>query len=473
MKSVFLFALLLLSPFALQAEQPNILFIAIDDLNDWIEPLGGNPNSRTPNLARLARRSMLFTRAYTSAPACNPSRAAVMTGIAPYHSGVYHNNQAWRPAMPTVVTLPQYFMKNGYWAGGAGKIYHGVYPDPPSWNEYWPSKTQNRPPGPNPVMRPMNGIEGTGNFDWGPLDVNVQKMSDALVADWVGARLRKKQEKPFFLACGIFRPHLPWYIPQQYLDRFPLDSVDLPIVFDQDLQDVPEAGRTFVKNRRDHVSVTKHGKWQQAVQAYLASINFADDMLGRVLNALDESGHANNTIVVLWSDHGWHLGEKHHWRKFALWEEATRVVLMVYAPPGTPGLLEGTRPGARSVRPVNLLDIYPTLLELAGLEQNPAVDGSSLVPLLRNPGMPWSPTVTTHGRLNHAVRSENFRYISYADGTEELYDHRVDPMEWTNLAADDNYKEEKQSLAKWLPRDNVSEAPTQPSGQRTNEVAVP
>lgn len=466
-------AALLLLPAALAADRPNVLFIAFDDLNDWIEPLGGHPQAKTPNLSRLARRATVFTHAYTAAPACNPSRAALMTGIAPYKSGVYYNNQAWRPAMPDAVTLPQHFMKHGYWAGGAGKIYHGVYPDPPSWSAYWPSKERNRPDDPRPAELPANGIPKTGNFDWGPLRVDTEEMGDAQVADWVAAKLRETHEKPFFLAFGLYRPHLPWHVPQRYLDRFPPESIQVPPVFNDDLGDVPEAGVKMAGPDRDHANVIEHGQWKQAVQGYLAALNFADDMLGRVLDALDESGLADDTIIVMWSDHGWHLGEKHHWRKFALWEEATRVPLMFVVPEGTPGLKEGSRAGARCDRPVNLLDIYPTLSDLAGLPVNDGLDGRSLVPLLRNPGAPWRPTVSTYGRFSHAVRSEDFRYIRYEDGAEELYDHRFDPMEWTNLAADANYREVKRELQRWLPSVNVPGAPRQPANQRTNKTAMP
>ena len=473
MWKVTLSLLLVLLPASLAAQRPNVLFIAVDDLNDWIEPMGGHPQAKTPNLVRLASRSTLFTRAYTAAPACNPSRAALMTGVAPYRSGVYNNSQAWRPAMPDAVTLPQAFRRNGYWAGGAGKIYHGVYPDPPSWDEYWPSKKVQRSNDPLPAERPVNGIKDTGNFDWGALEVPPEDMSDAKVAEWVAAKLRQQHDKPFFLAFGIFRPHLPWYVPRKYFDRFPLDAIELPIAFAADLEDVPEAGVKMARPERDHARVVEHGQWNRAVQAYLASINFADDMLGTVLDTLDESAHSQNTVIVLWGDHGWHLGEKRHWRKFALWEEATRVPLMISAPGGTPGLPEGTRSGAKSGRPVSLLDLYPTLVELAGLPEQEGLDGRSLVPLLRNLDMNWQPAVMTHGRLNHAVRSESFRFIRYADGSEELYDHRVDTMEWTNLAGDANYAAVKRDLARWLPETNVPEAPVQPSGQRTNEVAVP
>ena len=455
------------------AARPNVLFIAVDDLNDWIEPLGGHSQAKTPNFVRLASRSTLFARAYTAAPSCNPSRAALMTGVAPYRSGIYNNRQAWRPAMPDAITIPQAFMRNGYWTGGSGKIYHGVYPDPASWDEYWPSKKVQREPDPLPEVRPASGIPGVGNFDWGPLAASTEDMSDAKVVEWVTERLGEARAEPFFLACGIFRPHLPWHVPGKYFRRFPLAGIRLPVMFDGDLADVPEPGIRMARPDRDHARVVEHGQWKHAVQAYLASMAFVDEMLGRVLDALEESDHSENTVIVLWGDHGWHLGEKRHWRKFALWEEATRVPLMVSAPPGTPGLPEGTKDGAVSSRPVSLLDVYPTLLDLAGLGKGEGLDGRSLVPLLRDPEAAWHPAVSTYGRLNHAVRSEDFRYIRYADGSEELYDHRVDPMEWTNLASDEKYDPVKRELAAHLPAVNVAEAPEQPTGQRTNEVAVP
>ena len=300
MRQLALLFALLTAAVAAKADAPNVLFIAVDDLNDWIEPMGGHPQANTPNFARLARRSTLFSRAYTAAPACNPSRAALMTGVAPYRSGVYQNDQAWRPAMPDVETLPQAFMRNGYWAGGSGKIYHGVYPDPASWHEFWPSKSLQREDDPLPAKRPANGISGTGNFDWGPLEAATGEMSDAKVAAWVSAKLGETHAKPFFLACGIFRPHLPWYVPSNYFRRFPLERIELPLVFNSDLADVPQAGLRMARPERDHASVVEHGQWKRAVQAYLASMSFADDMLGRVLDALDESGYTDNTIIVLW-----------------------------------------------------------------------------------------------------------------------------------------------------------------------------
>lgn len=433
-------------------EKPNVLFIAVDDLNDWIGVLGGHKQSVTPNIDRLAERGMLFANAHCAAPACNPSRAALMTGIRPSTSGCYLNSNPWRTAMPDAVTLPQHFMAHGYTAIGSGKIYHGRFPDPPSWNAYFPSKKQQKPNDPLPEGRPINGIPKTAHFDWGPVDVDDSKMGDAQVADWVIDQLGKKPDKPFFLACGFFRPHLPWFVPKKYFDQFPVDSIELPKTIVDDLKDVPAAGVKMARPSGDHARVTKHDQWQKAVQGYLASIAFTDAQIGRVLDAYDKSLQRDNTIIVFWTDHGWHLGEKQHWRKFALWEEATRTPLIVVAP----GL---TKSGTRCERPVNLLDIYPTLVDLCELKENKSLEGASLRPLLADPKAKWDrPSLTTHGLNNHALRGDRFRYIRYADGSEELYDHDSDPMEWKNLAADNEYDDVKQNLAKWLPKKNTPES---------------
>jgi len=436
-------------------DRPNVLFIAIDDLNDWIGCLGGHPDVKTPNLDRLANRGVLFTNAHCSAPACNPSRASLMTGILPSTSGVYHNPDPWRqsPVLKNAVTIPQHFMAHGYRAVGGGKIYHGGFPDPPSWQAYFPSQTKNKPADPMPEGRPLNGIPRTSHFDWGPVPVADEAMGDSQVADWTIGELKKKHNKPFFLGCGFFRPHLPWYVPQKYFDMYPADEVTLPNVKADDLDDVPELGRKMAKPDGDHRKVLQHNQWRKAVQGYLASISFVDTCVGRVLDAFDSSDYKDNTIIVLWSDHGWHLGEKLHWRKFSLWEEATHNILMVVAP-------SVTRPQQRCSRPVTMLDIYPTLIELCGLRDKPELEGRSLVPLLKKPDAAWErPALTTHGRNNHSLRTERWRYIRYSDGTEELYDHDKDAVEWNNLASDPQHADVKRRLARWLPTKNVPEIP--------------
>lgn len=436
---------------AAAADRPkkmNVLFIAIDDLNDWTSFLGGYPNVKTPNLQRLADRGVLFTRAYCAAPACNPSRAALLCGIRPSTSGVYLNSNPWRPQLPTAVTLPQLFMAHGYKVWGCGKIFHGAFEDPQSWEEYF-----YRPGDPSPEVRPANGIPNTAHFDWGPVTVDDEAMGDTRVTDWALDFLGKEHDRPFFLAVGLFRPHLPWYVPQKYFDEYPLSGVVLPKVKEDDLDDVPPIGRRMARPQGDHAKVLATNNWEKAVQGYLASITYADGQVGRLLDALDRRPDKDRTIVVLWTDHGWHLGEKLHWRKFTLWEEAGRVPLVFVVP----GL---TEPGVRCGRTVSLMDIYPTLADLCGLPVGEHLEGVSLRPLLKNPEAAWDrPALTTHGFQNHAVRSERWRYIRYSDGTEELYDHENDPMEWTNLAGDPKYDQVKQQLAQWLPKVNTPEGP--------------
>jgi arylsulfatase A-like enzyme len=441
------------SAYAALSNPHNVLFIAVDDLNDWIGCLGGHPDIRTPNFDRLARGGVLFTNAHCAAPLCNPSRAALMTGIRPAASGVYDNSQPFRksPTGPGAVSMAQHFRAHGYRVIGGGKIFHGAYPDPKSWDEYFPSQVQNKPPDPVPPKRPVNGIPNAAQFDWGPLNVPDSDMGDYKVVDWAARELQKKQDRPFFQAVGLFRPHLPWYVPGKYFDMYPADKLTLPNVKDDDLDDVPAMGKKFARPEGDHKRVIEHNQWRKAVQGYLACISFTDAMLGRLLDSFEASPHAKNTTVVLWSDHGWHLGEKLHWRKFSLWEEATHNVLMM----SSPGL---TRPGGRCQRAANLMDIYPTLIDVCGLKKRPC-EGDSLLPLLKDPGARWDrPSVTTYLKGNHSVRTERWRYIRYSDGGEELYDRSKDEMEWTNLASKPELAQVKLDLAKWMPKVNAPES---------------
>jgi arylsulfatase A-like enzyme len=456
---------------------PNVLFIAVDDLNDWVGALGGHPDAMTPNLDRLAARGLLFTRAYCAAPACNPSRTSVLCGVQPATSGVYHNADPWRKALPHAVTLPQAFKAAGYHVAGGGKIFHGGFEDPDSWHEYFKKpadpRPQAKPANSRPQRQEANEDAGElpandGRLKWGPLDGPESAMPDYKLTEWAAEFLGRKHEKPFFLAVGLYRPHLPWRVPRKYFDILLPHKVRLPAVKDDDLADVPAAGRAMARPEGDHKRIVASGSWASAVAAYLASVAFADAMLGRLIDALDKSPHAADTVVVLWGDHGWHLGEKQHWRKFALWEEATRVPLVVIAP----GV---TRPGGRCERTVSLLDLYPTLCELCGVKSPAGLEGRSLAPLLRDPSASWNrPAVTTHGRSNHALRSERWRYIRYADGSEELYDHSADPLEWTNLAAKPESAAElkglRLKLEAWLPRE---EAPPPARAPRSRQRSSP
>jgi arylsulfatase A-like enzyme len=455
MRMLATLATLLLAVPAQEARRPNVLFIAVDDLNDWIEPLGGHPQTKTPALARLAKRSMTFTRAYCSAPACNPSRASLLSGIRPSTSGVYHNSQPWRPAMKDAVVLPQFFAANGYRVAGGGKIFHGGFEEPASWPEYFKEKGGGK--GGAKIIDPEKSR--AGGIVWGVLDGTDEQISDHRMVTWAAEFLKAPQEKPFFLAAGLHKPHMPWQVPKKYYDLFPLDSIQLPEVPSDDLVDIPKAGLKVARPEGDHAKILETGRWKNAVQGYLAAIAYADAEISRILDALDAGPHKENTIVVLWGDHGWHLGEKQHWRKFALWERAARVPLFI----AVPGL---TAPGSVCGRTVDLMSLYPTLAELCGLPAPARQEGVSIKPLLADPKAAWErPALTTHGRDNHALRSERYRYIRYADGSEELYDHDADPNEWKNLAADPAHADAKKKLAEWLPKTNAPDAPAAP-GQK-------
>ena len=424
------------------AVQPNVLFISVDDLNDWVGCLEGHPQALTPNLDRLAASGVLFTNAHCPAPACNPSRTAVMTGIAPNQSGLYDNRQKMREVLPGAELLPRYFSRHGYWTAGSGKILH-YFIDAQSWDDYFPRKETENPfprtfyPKQRPVSLPRGGPWQYVETDWAQLNVSDQEYGgDWLVSKWISEQLLKIHQKPFFLACGIYRPHEPWFVPKKYFDKFPLNEIQLPAGYrENDLDDLPSAGKRKGPNRY-FAHIRQEGQWKQAIQGYLASITFSDAMVGRVLDALNNGPNRDNTIVVLWSDHGWHLGEKEHWQKFTAWRVCTRVPLMIRVPSGTPGLVEGTQAGTRCDAPVNLLSLFPTLTDLAGLPLNPASSGPSLVPLLHDATSSWPHVSLTY--LNepgaYGLSGKNHRLIHYANGDEELYDIKVDPFEWNNLA---------------------------------------
>lgn len=445
-----------LAPAAGADEPPDVLFVAIDDLNDWVGVLGGHVQARTPNIDRLAARGTLFTNAHCAAPLCNPSRTALLTGRRPSTTGIYQNPQPFRPVMPDVVTLPEAFGRAGWRTQACGKIFHRG--DPGAFEVVSPDACTLPRPGKGwrPRRTPANGLDLRGHFDWGrAASDDDATQSDARVADQVIDWLGTPGRGPRFLACGFFRPHLPWYVPGRWFDAYPLRDIVLPVVKPDDLDDVPATGRRLAKIQ-DHARIVAGDQWAAAVQGYLASLSFADEQLGRVIDALDRSPRAARTVIVLWADHGWSLGEKQHWKKSALWEECTRVPLVVVAP----GV---TRPGTTSARAVNLLDVYPTLVELCGVPAPDGLEGESLVPLLHDPAAPRpTPSLTTHQRGNHALRDDRWRYIRYADGGEELYDHASDPHEWVNRADDPTAAGPKARLARFLPRTDAPDAPMLP-----------
>ena len=425
------------------ADKPNVLFIAVDDLNDWVGCLGGHPQAKTPNIDALAARGVNLAKAYCASPVCNPSRTALMCGLRSSTSGVYNNDIRRVNTRCTEVTpLNTLFHENGYEVIGAGKIYHGDGDQWGTWDDYAKYSKGDLPPG-------KGENDGVGGIRFAPVDGNDEDMHDFHTVDFCVEKLHQKRDKPLFLACGLHKPHMAWNVPRKYYDMFPLETILLPKVLENDLDDIPPSGVKMARPESDHKHIVDSGRWKDAVRGYLAAGAYCDAMIGKLMKGFDASPYKDNTIIVFWGDHGWHLGEKQHWRKFTLWEEATRAPLFFVAP----GV---TKPNSVCTRTVDFMSIYPTLCDLCGLATPAHVEGVSILKLLKDPQAAWDrPALTTHGFQNHGVRSEAWRYIRYADGGEELYDEVNDPLEWKNLAKDSQYDSVKADLAKWLPTVNV------------------
>ena len=447
---------ILLIPFLLSAnpavaeigEKPNVLLIAIDDLNDWVGCLGGHPQAVTPNIDRLAARGMLFTNAHCQGTLCNPSRISLLWGMRPSSTGFYDNHYAIGKEpefLKNHVSLPAHFAANGYETLTAGKVFHSgtapqsqvIGPDPGYWRSGL-DKAKHTDPRWHAI------------WDFGPQSYDETEFTDHIIASWAAERLGEKRGKPFFLSVGFYRPHVPFFPPARVHATFA--DVKLPPVKPDDWDDIPAAAAKLTLTNPKiptHEWMKQDGRWLEAVHCYLACIKWTDEQVGRLLDALDKGPNADDTIIVLFSDHGYHLGEKQRWEKFSLWERTTHVPLIVSVPGGLAG---------KTDRPAELLGIYPTLIALCGLTPNPGLEGVSLKPLLENPDAAWDhAAVSTLGQGNHAVRDGRWRYIRYADGSEELYDHLSDPNEWHNLVVAGLKPEQAEAIArlgKFLPSRN-------------------
>lgn len=424
-------------------KKPNVLFIAIDDLNDWLGCMNGHPNTNTPHMDRLASQGVLFTNAHCQAPLCGPSRASLMTGLRPSTTGIYgmiDDNliKSDNEATKDILFLPEYFQKEGYYTMGIGKLFHQHAPD----SLFDESGGRVRGFGPRPEERFVWDGYGTSDrerygrtsTDWGAYPASDTLMPDHQSADWVIERLHRTYEDPFFLALGFLRPHVPLYVPQKWFDLHPVKNLEMPPYNPDDLNDVPPVALQI--NDLPMMPSTdwaiESGEWANIVQAYLACVSFVDHQVGRVLTALAESRYADNTVIVLWSDHGYRLGEKGTFAKHALWEPATNAPLM-FAGAGVPA-------GKIVNAPTEMLRIYPTLLELCGLPAYERNEGKSLVPIMKSGEEDDDYfAITTFGMNNHGIRTNNYRYIQYEDGLGELYDHNADPEEWDNLFSDPTY----------------------------------
>lgn len=465
-------------------ERPNVLFMAIDDLNDWVGCLDGHPNAKTPNIDRLAARGVLFSNAHCQAPICGPSRASLFTGLLPSTSGIYGqiNDKKLKVASPIsgkATLMPDYFEQQGYKTLACGKLFHNgdaakVFDDHGGFSNFGPKPEKRFKY--DPAWFPEK--IGSTQTDWGAFPDSEEAMPDYNIAAYGVDQLAKQHDRPFFLAVGFMRPHVPWYCPKKWFDMHPIEGIQLPPYLKNDLDDVPEISRRV--NELTAMPTTewaiKEGEWKNMIQAYLACTTFVDAQVGKVLDALDASDYADNTIVVLWSDHGYHVGEKNRFAKQALWDRANRVPLII-AIPGQgsvaqtgQGSVAETGQGSAAVcsKPVGLIDLYPTLLDLCGLPENSMNEGRSIAALVNDPGLTWDkPTITTYGQNNHAVQTERYRFYRYEDGSMELYDHEADPNEWRNVASEPAMQEIVKRLSLHLPATNA--VPSKYNKYPTNE----
>jgi arylsulfatase A-like enzyme len=447
------------------AARPNVLFIAIDDLNDWVGPLGGHPLAKTPNLDRLAARGTVFLNAHCQAPLCNPSRTSLMLGLRPTTTGIYGLAPWFRTLdqWKNRVTLPQHFKSHGYHTTYTGKIYHRQSERQhfsQEFHDLGPEATFHFVKPPQKLI-PRTPMGNHPLMDWGYFPHRDEHKTDYQVASWVVGRLpvASKKQQPFFFAVGFMLPHVPCYATQKWFDLYPDDDRVLPQVQENDRADTPRfSWHLHWRLPEPRLKwVKENDQWRNLVRSYLACISFVDAQIGRVLDALEQSGLVENTIIVVCSDHGYHLGEKEITGKNTLWERSTRVPL-IFAGPGV------SRAG-RCSRPVELLDIYPTLIELCKLTPRDDLEGHSLVPQLRDAKAPreW-PAITSHNQGNYSIRSERWRYIHYANGSEELYDMQNDPHEWTNVYEAAANAAVLAEHRKWLPERD--EPPAQGSAGR-------
>jgi arylsulfatase A-like enzyme len=449
---------------AAAAEPPNVILFATDDLCDWVGPLGYE-QALTPNMDRLAKRGVVFTNAHAPATFCAPSRSAIFTGQYASTTGCY-TTEVFFYDHPNLRPLQVSFKDGGYATCGAGKLFHhpAGYLDLRGWDEYFVrTEKQKRAGWPldswgdgTPIPQPYphsaynrGGIPVNGFFlEWGPVpDAREEEMADTIRVNWACDVLRRKHDKPFCLAIGLYAPHFPNYVPQKYFDLYDVKQIKVPPYKADDLDDLPPKIRQAKIHRsRIHQRLAELGAVEDAIRGYLASVSYADAMLGRIMETLRTSPYRENTVVVLWSDHGYHHGEKGHWGKHTLWERTTNVPFIWAGP----GIASGVTVNAT----VSLIDMYPTFIELCGLPTVEGLEGQSLAGVLRHPSTAtdrnvYVPYVVSGG---YAIVNAQWRYIHYSDSTEELYDVRKDPNEWYNLANGAAYEAVKQQLRKSAPK---------------------
>ncbi len=461
-----------------QQTQPNIVFISIDDLNDWVGFLGYE-QVKTPHMDRLAARGFSFSNAHCPAPVCGPSRTAILSGMRPVTSGIYDNNIKFSRDLPQVVSLPEHFKNNGYQVYGIGKLFHGSTANVPSTAfDVYGGKLGSAAPftssdlqisKQNPYHEisklgktfklPLNGMPAdrywnrANTFDWGPVDLPDSLFSDRQSVDWSIDKLHKIKDQPFLLTLGFERPHQPLFNPKRFHDMYPLNEVELPKTPANDLRDLPQRAKQlalYPKTSGKHETVVKYGQWENAVASYLASVSFVDELVGDLVKALETLKLNNNTWIVLWSDHGWHLGEKSHWGKATGWYRSTRVPFLIIPPAGSTDYNKAIE----IKNMVNLLDLAPTLADIAGIPKKTSWEGRSLMPLLREEASDWEEvSLTTFSIGSHTISTPDWQLISYFDGSFELYDLVNDPNQFKNIADLPESKIVVEQLKKHIPEE--------------------
>lgn len=443
------------------AKRPNVLFIAVDDLNDWAGYFG-NSQAITPHMDQLASEGVWFSKAYCQYPVCGPSRASLMSGLY-YHQLNSPKLQAEdefveKTAQSLGSELLHGYLKKmgGYKTMAVGKILHKHLPKENldlsggrgSWDYLRDKKTGKKIKLEWPSQNTLT--------DWGPWEKPEESMSDSRAATWAVERLQEQHDKPFMLMVGFLRPHVPWYVPQKYFDLYDREAIKLPPYQKEDLDDVPEAALATINEGYPRTEwALENNRWKDIAQSYLASITFADSKVGEVLKALKESPYSENTIVILWSDHGYHMGEKNTFQKHTLWERSGLSPLIIKLPPS----MQGEKFRGQCDKVVGLIDIYPTLVDLCSLPANTKVVGRSLKPLLENPKADWDhPTLTYRKEGGKALRYQHYRYIEYGDGSMELYDHEKDPNEWKNVAEESEYQPALEMMKKLLTENHIPPA---------------
>ncbi|HZM04778.1 MAG TPA: sulfatase [Candidatus Saccharimonadales bacterium] len=437
--------------------KPNVLFIAIDDLTCALGCYG-HPEVSSPNLDRFAKESVRFERAYCQFPLCNPSRSSLLSGMRPDTTKIFGNGVRVRDHFPNVVTLPQLFKNNGYFSGRVGKMFHYGVPgqigtsgldDAPSWNQVVNPSGRDRDDQADVInFTPSNKNLGA-SLCWMEAKGTDAEQTDGKVANETIKMLEAHKDGPFFIGCGFYRPHVPDIATKPYFDLYPLESITLPQEPEGHVAGIPPIALT--------VKPANYGLESEKLRifkrAYYAATSFVDSQFGRVMEALHRLNLDDNTIVVVWSDHGWCLGEHGQWQKMLLFEESAHVVLMIRVPHG-----EGN--GQTSPRTVELVDLYPTLADFCGLTPPSSLEGKSLRPLLRDPKARWdTPALTqvTRGKgiMGRSIRTEKWRYTEWAGGARgrELYDQDADPHEYRNLAGDPKYATTVAELSSRLPKD--------------------